>query len=246
MPYNPEIEELVHNVGINKLSTAFDGIKTQEELHDLNIYSQLSGDDLDEAETDLLARVLTFNGEDDLDTMSISHVNATPDFYAGTGTPISSSIGAGLDGNKVFTPDPVLSYWKTHDVLAKAKKLLVQTNIVAGNLPSHDAIIYLTQAFKNSANSATSSQRAQVSFGASSGDGDGTHGVVASGPSYAGNVGDIGTFFAEIDFDPEITNENEIGGGNPFDTHFYYIIGLQINAGAATKAYKFSVQVQYD
>jgi hypothetical protein len=244
--YNQQIEDFVDGSGINKLAPAFKNVNTLGELQALNIYSHLSGGEKTTAENDLLARVMTFNGEDELPDMSINHVNGVQNIYAGTSVAVSSGIGSGLDGNKTLVLTPSNSNWKTHDVIAKAKTLLVQTNIKANDLPAHDIIVFLSTAWKNGSNSSTSGERVQVTFGAASGDGDGVHGVIASGPAYAGNIGDLGTFYAQIDIPDPTTEDSNIGSGNPIDTNYYYIIGFQINSASITKLFKFRIQVQYD
>lgn len=244
--YNPAIEVLVDNVGINKLCPDFLGADTLGELQALNIFSQLEGVEQDDAYDDLLEEVVNFNGSDDLNIMSVNHTNGVADNYSGTGSAQNSGVGAGLDGSGNLILTPANQYWKTHDIEAVATKLLVKTNIVAGNLPSSTFQVSLFQARKSASNAASYGSRISVTFGATSGAGTGTHGVISGGPTYAGNVEDDGTFFAEILLNAPTGVENEIGSGAEFGNNYYYIIVINVPSGAATKNYKLKVDVDYD
>ncbi len=245
--YDPAKEVLVDGSGINKLCPDFKDVNTLGELEALDIYSHLEEPEKGDAYDDLLEQVANFNGEDELDEMSVNHTNGVTDNYAGTGTAISTSTGALVSsGVLVLTPD--IASWKTHDIPAIATKLIVKTNIIAADLGSNGILVSLNQARRTGTSTATSGQRIQLSFGANSGDGAGTHGVISGGPSYTGNVGDDGTFYAEIDLAAQTGTENEIGSGNTFDTNgkYYYIIGITVDTASDTKLYKFKVFVQYD
>jgi hypothetical protein len=181
---------------------------------------------------------------------TVSHTNGVAQAVVGLPTPINTFHGVALDGdgNMTVTPDP--QYWRSENILATAVKMRVYTNIVANDSSSlfdpetNGISVYMTQAFKNASNGATSGTRAYVSFN-KTGILDGVGGIVNGGIlNTPAGIGDAGTFYAEVDLAPASGESNMIGIGGQYSRH-YYTFGVDVGAPVVTKDFKFRIELDY-
>ncbi len=250
--YNPAIEVLIQNVGISKLATALKGVKTIEEIEALNLFDQYDSPEREDAEDELLSVVNLFNGIYPSIDFSVVHTNGVANNAAGTDAATASTVGSGLDGDHNIVLTPVVAYWKSNTVVSRATKLKVYTNIVADDAPSDTnpggtgIKCFVSQAYKSAADTALSGQRASINIGktGTASTGGATNGIVSGGPTYAGNIGDNGTFYSQINIADAGLN-TQVGNGGEF-SDFYYIFGVLINSGVASKTYKFRFELEYE
>lgn len=188
--------------------------------------------------------------------VSVAHTNGTQSVIFNSGgvgesNQIAGSVGAGVDGNGDLT---LTGTWST---VAPSKgvmtKLTVHTNLVASDIVSasyEDFIYQSMQAHQVSSSSATSGAR----FYQDLGNGAGT--VLTTGPSYNGDIGDIGTIYYEDNSMSQVYNNNneayKVCGGNyafgwPANivSNGYFSYLMQIHGDYPTKTYKFRFDLEY-
>lgn len=180
--------------------------------------------------------------------VSIAHTNGVRDTYGGITSPISTSIGAGSDGQGHLTLTPASSYWQSLEFPAKAMKFSVYSNILTSDIPSGSVLyVYLTDASLTGTNSATYGQLMTCQFthnGATDQDGNilpaSPAGVLNSPPS----VSDAGTLNGYFQMTSAISYTVNIGTGGQY-SRYYFTFGFDIPASAATKTYKFKIYLSY-
>lgn len=249
--YEDSVSITIDGVNINKFASDLEGRTTVEELEELEIFSHLSGGDATSAYEELLEASRFFFafavGE-----ITVNHTNGVLSLQVGKqGSQTNSAIGAGLSGTPYqldLTPDEA-TYWMQIGVPATAKSLLISSNVVAddcfadSNANANGIIAWYSSAFRDSSNSATSGTRATITFLKSGAHGD-TQGVVTGGPTYAGNIGDNGTFYAKVNI-TAAGESTEIGTGGSY-TGYYFIFAVQVAANVDTKNYKFRFELEYE
>lgn len=237
---------------VNKLGTDMRGISTLEALEALEIFTHLSEEDADDANEELLAELSSFNGTVITPVLSLAHTNGVANAFAGVDSLASSSVGAGTDGNGGLVLTPINANWDTATVPARLIKFTVKTNIVAddcssdANPATNGIVVKIAHAYMVDASTALSAFMRLLSFGKTGFNGAyGTGHIVSGGPSYAGNVGDTGTFWAEYVIADPGTNIYEIGLGGPIGS-YYYTYAVTCASSAITKTFKFIVELEYE
>lgn len=247
---------IVGAIDVNKVAPAVKAVANLAGLQALDIFTHLAAQDKTDSETLMMKRLGLAGTSLPFAEMSCPHTQGTFDNYVGTGVAKRGGYGVGAGGGQLYTsPD---GYWSTiKNIPASAVKMKVFTNIVANdaaftsNPHTQGLIAYFVTGHLYAQNGATYGQQGTIFF-VSDGAIDGTNttpGIVAGAPvaSATANVGDAGTFFAELDLTGGVVgNGIQVGGGAPFgDNQYYFIFGMQIAAPCATKTYKFKFELEY-
>jgi hypothetical protein len=244
----------IEGVNINKNAADLQNLENVSQVAALRIFRHLDNPGLEEE-----LELEVFNFMRALSSIippewSVVHTNGVKSRAVGVTPPLSSSnfVGVGLDGSYNLTFQPGAQYWDTEPVPRRMKKFICKTNIVENDcadnvFPSTNGIVIAVyQAYKDSPTSATSGARS-VFEALKSAPFDmplqWTAGVVTSGPSYVGNIGDLGTYYFESVVLPNAA-DHEIGTAGPNGSGYYAfeaVIGENVNS----KTYKFQMEIEY-
>lgn len=168
-------------------------------------------------------------------TQTISHVNGAQSLYYGVGNLVECNAGLGLDSNHNVLFEPDNAHWRSEDVQAEILALRVHTNILPedldGSLPNstNGVFVFRYMGYKNGISSMTQSQRETAEFCA--------NGYYTGGQDSNG-------MYVDVLSNPLMTQLNQLGLGALYG-RYYWTVGVQIPASAATKDYTFDIQVDY-
>lgn len=254
----------IDGVSINKLAEDLKDVQTVEDLQALNIFVHRSGQTKTDDETEVMARVETFNGTFIATEMSFAHTNGVITHGVGNGSIApGSTIGVGFNevgGVLILDLNPVEQYWISMDTLAKVKTLRVYTNIVANDAstdfdPGAIACWY-SQGYQSASNGVSSGQRLTLNFYKTVGnfnseeDHPQTHAVSGGTLNSPPHVGDTGTMYGEVNvadgFDDLTDEELSVGANVTYNNKYWIIFAIQIPAAAVTKTYKFRFELDYE
>jgi hypothetical protein len=169
--------------------------------------------------------------------ISIAHINgvATNNYGVNTFGTVSS-VGVDGSGNMVLGGE-----WVSENDPTTLTKIKVYTNILQSDVPTGTITVALLTAYKTAASSATSGQRNTFSFKTAGYSGSfAPVGSLSSPPE----VGDTDTLYDTQSGNPVSVEFTQLGTGGAF-SRYYYQIGIFMPASAATKTYKFIINLEY-